>query len=105
MGDLLDVVTGDAPSNIKLADSFLARPIAKQGNVGLIGLPEGFLCAAALQGQVRGPDREKLHGGGFLMSETLELAEIKEILGRIEKLLEARLPAPAEDDEGVQGAH
>ena len=33
------------------------------------------------------------------MSETLELAEIKQILERIEKLLEARLPAPAEDDE------
>ena len=40
LSDLLDAATGDAPSNIHLADSFRARPIAKQGTEAVARLKD-----------------------------------------------------------------
>ena len=53
LGDLLDAVTGEAPSNIALADSFLARPIGKQGLLAVARL-RSFAAPLRYKGKFEG---------------------------------------------------
>ena len=65
LSDLLDAVTGDAPSNVHLGR--LVPPETDQEDRHRDGrAAAGLLGAAPLQGQVRGPDHQELHCGRLL---------------------------------------
>ena len=65
LADLLDAVTGDAPSNVHLADSLPPAPDQEDRHRGGRAAAQ-LLGAAPLQGPFRRADHQELYGHRFL---------------------------------------